>query len=136
VSPLGGSFFVPYDADTREPELARVRLSYSWIWTATGRHESAACTVWLTTTRPHFGGLRWWFCCPLRVEGRPCGRRVGKLYLPPGGRYFGCRHCHGLTYTSCQDSRRFDALYRWLAREAGVDVAEARRALRGLGGGP
>ncbi len=23
---------------------------------------------------------------------------VNKLYLPPGARYFGCRHCHGLVY--------------------------------------
>jgi hypothetical protein len=37
------------------------------------------------------------------VNGRPCQRRVGKLYLPPGGRYYGCRHCHALTYTSCQE---------------------------------
>ena len=49
MSPLGGSFLVHYDADTREPELARVLLSYSWIGAATGRHESAAYTVWLIT---------------------------------------------------------------------------------------
>lgn len=50
--------------------------------------------VWLTATRPRFGGLRWWFVCPLVVKGRSCKRRVGKLYLPPHGRYFGCRHCN------------------------------------------
>jgi hypothetical protein len=33
-----------------------------------------------------------------------CGqRRMGKRSLPPGDRYFGCRHCCELTYTSCQD---------------------------------
>ena len=133
MSPLGGSFLVHHDADTRGPELARVRLSYSWIWTATGRHESAACTVWLTTTRPHFGGLRWWFCCPLRVEGRPCGRRVGKLYLPPGGRYFGCRHCYDLTYTSCQESRKYDGLARFLAGDLGTDLATAKELMREIG---
>lgn len=26
---------------------------------------------------------------------------VGKLCLPPGGRYLGCRTCHDLTYESC-----------------------------------
>ena len=52
----------------------------------------------LLATRPHFGGVRWWFICPLVVAGNPCQRRVGKLYLPPGARYFGCRHCHGLSY--------------------------------------
>ena len=40
-----------------------------------------------------------WFVCPLVG----CGRRVGKLYLPPGGRYYGCRHCYRLTYESAQE---------------------------------
>jgi hypothetical protein len=67
--------------------------------------------ILLTVTRPRFGGLRWWFVCPLAVNGRPCGRRVGKLYLR--GRYFGCRHCHRLTYRSAQEhDKRVDALRR------------------------
>jgi hypothetical protein len=38
---------------------------------------------------------------------------VGKLYLPPHCRYFGCRHCHDLTYTSCQQhDKRVDFLRR------------------------
>ena len=48
--------------------------------------------VGLTTTPLPGGGLRWWFLCPLVVSGVPWGRRVGKLYMPPGGRYFGWRH--------------------------------------------
>jgi hypothetical protein len=51
----------------------------------------------LKTTEPHFGGVRWWFCCA-------CGNRVGKLYRVPYARYFGCRRCNDLTYTSCQQS--------------------------------
>jgi hypothetical protein len=90
--PSGEKFVVHYDADTQDPDQASVWLSYAWVWTATGRQESAAYTVSLITTRPHFGGLRWWFLCPLSVEGRPCCRRVGKLYLPPAGRHFACRH--------------------------------------------
>jgi hypothetical protein len=36
----------------------------------------------LETTRPNFGGLRWWFMCPLvRRDGGP-PRRAAKLYLP------------------------------------------------------
>jgi hypothetical protein len=67
--------------------------------------------VSLAVTRPRFGGLRWWFLCPLIVNGRACGRRVGKLYLPPGGRHVGCRRCHRLTYTSCQQhDQRVDTL--------------------------
>jgi hypothetical protein len=50
-------------------------------------------------TRPHFGGVRWWFSCP------HCGSRVAKLYLPPGRSRFACRTCHGLTYRLRQEHR-------------------------------
>jgi hypothetical protein len=49
----------------------------------------------LVTTRPHFGGMRWWFRCS-------CGLRSRVLYLPQDARYFRCRTCHGLTYASAQ----------------------------------
>jgi len=68
-----------------------------------GRWEDADEPIRLQTTRPHFGGTRWWFTCPLSVNGTPCTRRVGKLYLPPGGRFFGCRTCYRLTYRSAQE---------------------------------
>src|SRR5262249_11129670 len=83
----------------------------------------------LTTTRPHFGGLRWWFVCPLVRNGQECNRRVAKLYLPPGGRYFGCRHCYGLTYTTCPESHQFDTLFRHLARDLGCGFGEAKWAM-------
>ena len=54
----------------------------------------------LEFTPCYFGGLRYWFVCPLTKNSIPCSRRVGKLYLPPGGQYFGCRHCYNLTYRS------------------------------------
>lgn len=60
----------------------------------------------LETTRPRFGGLRWWGRCP-------CGRRISKLYLAPGAICFACRTCHGLTYESVQPhDKRVDALGR------------------------
>jgi len=58
------------------------------------------CRVELVTTRPHFGGLRWWFICPLTSNGIPCRRRVQCLYLPPDQTFFGCRFCHRLGYQS------------------------------------
>jgi hypothetical protein len=89
---------IGYEVNTRgEPPWLRL------FYTVTATKEAIDYRVRLTTTRPRFGGLRWWFVCPLVVNGRACGRRVGKLYLRPGGRYFGCRHCHALTYTSCQE---------------------------------
>jgi hypothetical protein len=56
--------------------------------------------VEIVTTPCNFGGERRWFVCPLVKDGAPCGRRVGKLYLPRGGKYFGCRICYDLTYKS------------------------------------
>jgi hypothetical protein len=84
----------------------------------------------LETTRPRFGGVRWWGRCHLVADGAPhplvgpgvaCGRRVGKLYLPPGRVYFGCRRCYRLTYRSAQEREpKLERLLRDL---------EARRAL-------
>jgi hypothetical protein len=97
-----------YEVNTRDAP-PWLRLSY----TITARQEALDYRVALVTTRPRFGGVRWWFVCPLTVNGRPCGRRVGKLYLPPGSRYYGCRRCYKLTYTSCQQhDKRVDALRR------------------------
>jgi hypothetical protein len=101
-------------------DLVVLRLRY----TATrrdGESVSVEEPIWLQTTPSAVGGRRWWFTCSLVMDGRLCVRRVGKLYLPPGSRYFGCRHCHDLTYTSCQDSHRYDRLFGRLARETGVD---------------
>jgi hypothetical protein len=109
----GKGFSISYAADTRDSAAPFVRLSYSWGWPSSPEPQSADYRVRLTTTRPRFGGLRWWFVCPLSVGGRPCERRVGKLYLPPSARYFGCRRCHELTYKSCQEhDGRVSALRR------------------------
>jgi hypothetical protein len=94
-------------------DMARPLLRLTYSFTGKDQTESMGYHVGLTTTRPRFGGLRWWFLCPLLVNGRHCGRRVGKLYLPPGSKYFGCRHCHDLTYQSAQEhDKRVDLLRR------------------------
>ena len=75
----------------------------------------------LTTTRPGFGGYRWWFVCPLIVNGVPCNRRVGKLYLR--GRYFGCRICHDLRYVSSQEAHQVERMFgRELGREVDASI--------------
>ncbi len=48
----------------------------------------------------HYGGRRYFFQCPLSRNGIYCGRKVAKLYLGAGIKYFGCRHCYDLTYGS------------------------------------
>jgi len=59
----------------------------------------------LTTTPCNFGGVRYWFICPLSRDGAYCGRRTGTLYLASGGNYFGCRHCYNLSYESRNECR-------------------------------
>ncbi|MCE9591308.1 MAG: hypothetical protein K8S99_12380 [Planctomycetes bacterium] len=80
--------------------------------------------VTLTTTTLPWGGARWWFICPLVKDGRPCNRRVGKLYHPPNGRYFGCRLCYNLTYQSCNESHQFDSILARLAASTLIDPVE------------
>ena len=79
----------------------------------------------LVTTRPHYGGLRWWFRCP----NTKCGRRVGKLYMPPGEPLFLCRHCHDLAYQSSQEHDKGLDAYRRLDYDALLEL------MRGQGGG-
>ena len=62
----------------------------------------------IVSTLCNYGGRRWWFICPLVINGRSCNRRVGVLYLG-NGKYFGCRHCYNLTYQSCKEhDKRMD----------------------------
>lgn len=90
-------------------ERARaVELSYSWG--PEGRKEDVSYTVPLSWTPCNFGGSRPWFVCLGVVNGVPCGRRVAKLYLK--GRYFLCRYCHDLAYSSQQEAHRYAALRR------------------------
>lgn len=92
----------------------------------------------LVVTRPPLGGTRWWWCCPLAVDGRPCGRRVQKLYLPPSARVFGCRSCHRLTYRSSQEhDKGVDAFLRdpavmRSALSAPAEALPARALLKAL----
>jgi hypothetical protein len=73
--------------------------------------------VWLETTVPPFGGVRWWFVCPR------FGKRVGKLYLPPGAHVFASREAHQLGYMSQRETAQDRAFSR------------ARRLRHKIGGG-
>ncbi len=75
-------------------------------------------TVDLASTRANYGGLRWWFLCPVIMAGRACGRRVRKLYLAPGRRYFACWRCCDLCYTS----QREDDWTRALSKAQAIRV--------------
>jgi hypothetical protein len=89
---------IRYEADLRDTDNAWLRLHYR----ANG--EAVDYKVQLVTTKPNYGGHRWWFICPIvRRDGGP-PRRVAKLYLPSGSKYFGSREAYALTYASCQES--------------------------------
>ena len=121
---------IGYLIDTLKPSDWHLRLQYNLTLWRTGKREWLDYRVSLTTTPLPWGGLRWWFLCPLLKDGRPCGRRCGKLYLPPGGKYFGCRLCYDLTYRSAQEAHRFDGLYAALAAEVGLSPGRVRTLLK------
>lgn len=117
------------EVNTQDPANAWMRLHYA----LTRSGERVDCRIALSGVGTPWGATRWFFLCPLLVDGgRPCGRRVGKLYLPAGGRYFGCRHCRRITYTSCNESHRHDALYKLMAKDMGWRPEDVRRVMKEL----
>lgn len=60
-----------------------------------GDWEDIQQVVHFDQTTCHYGGHRTWLLCPR------CGKRVAVLY--GAGKYFWCRHCHDLTYSSQQE---------------------------------
>jgi hypothetical protein len=98
---------------TGSNDWPNVHLHYRWR-----DKEDVNIPVRLEATPTQFGGQRWWFICPLIVRGVVCGRRAGKLYLPPGAKFFGCRMCHDLTYESCQEAHQAERLLGRLGFDA------------------
>jgi hypothetical protein len=90
-----------------------VTLSYTYKKTEEVRQE-----IELTTTPCNYGGVRKWFRCPA------CGRRCAVVYS--GGKYFACRKCCKLTYTSqCESdmyrlSEKANKLRERLGAEPGI----------------
>jgi len=103
----GNSASIGYRVTWRDVPI--ITLTYRWR-----DREDVAIPIRLQTTPTNFNGRRWWFSCPLVRGTRCCLRRVGKLYLPPGAKYFGCRLCHDLTYESSQKAHQWE---RWLGRQ-------------------
>ncbi|HUU29584.1 MAG TPA: hypothetical protein VM123_17415 [archaeon] len=93
-----------------------IRFQYTQTDRHTGEKSELDYKARLVWTPCYFGGRRWWFICPLVVNGRACERRVGVLYLG-GSKYFGCRKCYNLTYESSKESHKFDRLFADIARD-------------------
>lgn len=82
-------------------------------------------TLRLTESFPHFGGRRFWFCCPFT------GKPVRALYLPAGAKMWGGRAAYKLTYQSQRDSGLERSILRFLAR-AGSPLAQGERRQQSL----
>ena len=93
---------IGYEADLMAPDQAWVRLHYRV------NDEPQDYRVTLETTRPNYGGRRWWFRCPAT------GWRVAKLHLPSGGQIFASRRAYGLAYQS-QRERAYDRALMYAA---------------------
>ena len=62
-----------------------------------GEWEQVEQTIAFDRTFCNYGGHRIWFLCPR------CWKRVAVLY--GAGKYFLCRHCYDLTYSSQQEGK-------------------------------
>jgi hypothetical protein len=105
-----------------------LRFMYTITSNETGEKKNYNYIIPVVTTLCNYGGKRWWFICPLVVNGRSCRRRCRMVYLPPAAEYFGCRECHGLTYESRQRHR--EKFYEGLEQPYKAVVAAQRELAR------
>jgi hypothetical protein len=96
---------ISYRVESGENGPSGLRFMYAITDNETGEKKDYNYIISVETTRCNYGGKRWWFICPLVVNGRSCQRRCRIVYMPPGAKYFGCRECHRLTYESRQRHR-------------------------------
>ena len=109
---------VKFESRVGDPGDSWLRLQYVVHDYWSGEACEIDDKIFLATSRPPFGGLRWWFVCP------HLNRRVRKLYLPLGGRHFWSRRAYELAYAS-QRETKFDRALR-----------RARKLRLRLGGDP
>jgi hypothetical protein len=100
-------------------EAHRVVLSFRFREHA-GDWQDVEEPITLERTLGTLGGHRVWFRCP----AIGCGRRVAKLY--GAHKYFACRHCYKLAYSSSRENagdcatRRADKIRVRLGWEPGI----------------
>ena len=92
------------DPDAVDERATHIQLEYTVGDEYTDSVDEESHSAALEYSDCHFGGVRPWFRCPGVVDGVECGRRVRKLHLPRGGRYWLCRECYDLGYRSSRKS--------------------------------
>lgn len=84
-----------------------IKLNYTHTNHWTGEKSEMDFKIPLTTTPCNYGGVRYWFICPLSKNGQYCGRRVGVIYSI--GKLFGCRYCGEIAYYAQFEGGKFRA---------------------------
>jgi hypothetical protein len=107
-----------YSIDTTDVDHAEIWLDYSI------EGEPVRYAVCLHIAFLPKNGWRIGFLCPLSKGNKACDRQVRTLYLPAGGRYFGCRHCYDLDYVTSQQNHCHTGFFGMLERESGQPAAE------------
>ena len=86
-------------------ERTYLNLHYTHTSNWDGEKSDMDFDIEFTTTPCRYGGIRYWFICPLYKSGKYCGRRVGVIYSI--GKWFGCRHCGDIAYNSQFEGGKF-----------------------------
>lgn len=100
-------------------EKERVVLEYMYADRHSGETTNINYAVALTCTLCNYDGKRYWFICPLSTNDLACGRRVGVLYRVD--KYFGCRHCMRIAYTS----QMYGGSYKGFVSAPDIEKAES-----------
>lgn len=92
---IGGTTLAEISASTAESALRAVEgigLHFAGKTLTATLQDGHSITVQLTTTSPKYGGVRWWYVCPL------CEERKAVLYV--FGDSLCCRQCAKIYYAS------------------------------------
>lgn len=93
---------IGYRVSMPENDIPYFRVIYS----NTSTDEDFDYKIYLTSSKPNYGGRRIWFLCPVNK----CNKRVGKLYLT--NICFACRSCLDLAYSSQNEDLHYRLLHR------------------------
>ena len=88
---------------SQERVFLELRYTNTDYWSK--EKDSMNYRIELVTTDCNYGGVRYWFRCPLSTDGQFCGRRVGVIYSI--GKWFGCRHCGRIAYSAQMQGGKF-----------------------------
>jgi hypothetical protein len=96
---------ISYRVESSEDGPSGLRFMYTITSNDSGEKKDYNYIIPVVSTPCNYGGKRWWYICPLIVNGQSCLRRCRIVYMPSGSEYFGCRECYHLTYESRQRHR-------------------------------